>query len=70
MYVPFRSDLPFIRHLVPIFFFALYLVKGFFSKTCKTPKTAENRNTIKTKVVELGIIFYMHSFKIEKTKEK
>ena len=47
-----------------IFCFALYVVKDFFSKTCKTPKTAENRGTIKTKVVELGIIFHMHAFKI------
>ena len=69
MYVPFRSDLPFFCYVVPKIFLALTVIKGFFSKTCKTPKTAENRDTIKTKGVELGIIFHMHSFKIKK-KEK
>ena len=53
-----------------IFCFALYVVKDFFSKTCKTPKTAENRDTIKTKVVELGIIFPMHPFKLKKKRKK
>ena len=50
-------------------FFALRC-KRLFSKTCKTPKTAENRDTIKTKVVELGILFHMHPFKIEKKTKK
>ena len=59
MYVPFRSDLPYFCYLFPIFF-ALKVVKDFFSKTTKTPKTAENRDTMNTKVVELGIIFHMH----------
>ena len=36
------------------FFWALTVIKDFFSKTCKTPKTAENRGTMKTKVVELS----------------
>ena len=51
-------------------FLALTVVKDFFSKTSKTPKTAENRDTIKTKVVELGIIFHMHPFKIWKNEKK
>ena len=51
------------------FFWALTVIKDFFSKTCKTPKTAENRGTVKTKVVELGIIFHMHAFKIWKNEK-
>ena len=70
MYVPFRSDLPFFAIWFQNFFWALTVIKDFFSKTCKTPKTAENRDTIKTKVVELGIIFHMHSFKIWKNEKK
>ena len=45
-------------------FFTPILAKDFFSKSCKTPKTAENRDTMKTKVVELGILVYMQPFKI------
>ena len=43
--------------------------KRLFSKSCKTPKTAENRNTIKTKVVELGILVYRQPFKIWKNEK-
>ena len=50
-------------------FFGSYSSKRLFSKTCKTPKTAENRDTVKTKVVELGIIFHMHPFKIWKNEK-
>ena len=64
MYVPFRWDLPFFGYLVPEKIFTPIVAKDFFSKSCKTPKTAENRDTIKTKVVELGILVYMQPFKI------
>lgn len=46
--------------------FTPILAKDFFSKSCKTPKTAENRDTIKTKVVELGILVNMQFSKFEK----
>ena len=70
MYVPFRWDLPFFCYLVPKFFFTPILAKDFFSKSCKTPKTAENWDTMKTKVVELGILVYMQPFKIWKNEKK
>ena len=64
MYVPFWWDLPFFAFWLQNFFFTPILAKDFFSKSCKTPKTAENRDTIKTKVVELGILAYIQPFKI------
>ena len=69
MYVPFRWDLPLFGICFQKFFFTPILAKDFFSKSCKTPKTAENRNTIKTKVVELGILVYMQPFKISKNEK-
>ena len=51
-------------------FFTPILAKDFFSKSCKTPKTAENRETTKTKVVEIGILVYMQPFKIWKNEKK
>ena len=70
MYVPFRWDLPFFCNLVPKFFFTPIVAKDFFSKSCKTPKTSENRDTIKIKVVELGILVICNLSKFEKTKKK
>ena len=70
MYVPFQWDLPFFGYLVPNFFFTPTVAKDFFSKSCKTPKTAENRDTIKTKVVELSILVCMQPFKIWKKRKE
>ena len=62
-YVRVRWDLPFFAIWFQVFFTPI-LAKDFFSKSCNAPKTAENRDTMKTKVVELGILVYTQPFKI------
>ena len=52
------------------FFFTPILAKDFFPKSCKTPKTAKNWDTMEIKVVELGILIYMQPFKIWKNEKK
>ena len=68
MYVPFRWDLPFFCYLVPIFFHSHTSKRLFFTVLWDT-QNSPKRDTMKTKNVDLGILIYMHCFKIWKNKK-